>query len=246
MRDPIEYRKARFIMYTVIKAIQYKDVRSLLKMMRIVYEELKNNMKDVEKAFINLRHVNMDSIFSVPPFENMKIAFENTEYHVDNLVNLFKNILEQLEYIEDGRNLDVRNLINLFPSRNKKVVDEVVMTATPRLVRSKMQFEVIKENFNDFVKQYDSVKDSVYELMSLLDLYLTLTHGFVFRNFTTDQELLLDEMVNEELGNLVLEFKLNVSASNYIIWNTKNFKKDYKIMKAMMTEFVKGIKKGGL
>ena len=47
MRDPIEYRKARFIMYTVIKAIQYKDVRSLLKMMRIVYEELKNNTPEV-------------------------------------------------------------------------------------------------------------------------------------------------------------------------------------------------------
>ena len=81
MRDPIEYRKARFIMYTVIKAIQYKDVRSLLKMMRIVYEELKNNMKDVEKAFINLRHVNMDSIFSIPPFENMKIAVRRSYYH---------------------------------------------------------------------------------------------------------------------------------------------------------------------
>lgn len=246
MRDPLEYRKAKFVMYTVMKSINNNDVKSLIKMMKKVYDELGKKMRDIEDSLIDLRSVNTDSLFSIPPFENMKISFENTEYHINNLVDLFKNILTQLELMEKGSNTDIQSLVHLFPDRRKGVSGQVLNTPTPRLIRKKIAFKDIKENFNDFVKQHNSLKERVYELMNYADLYLTLTHGFIYRNFNTDQSILLEEYIDEEMGNLAIEFKLRVSASNYIIWNVKNFKKDYNITKAMLTEFNKGIRKGGI
>ena len=246
MKEKISYIKAKYLIYLVIESINKKDIEDLIKICNKTAKDIDKRIKDIELALISLRNVYDNSVFNLPPFDSCKLATENVNFCIDKLSDLFKTIINQLELIEDGKSYDIKLIKNILPKTREDLAKTIVNTPTPKLIRKKINFMDIKENFNSFIGDIKKLKEAIFELMNLLDIYLMLARGYVFNNFNKKDPMLLEEYMNHEIGNLVSEFKLRVSCSNYIIWYTKEFKKDYKVFTAIMSEFAKRIKKGGI